>query len=142
MEYKKQSHAVYYTRYHIVISTKYRRKVLKSGVGDYLQKKVLQIGRFYPDLEIIEVKTDLDHMHLLISIPPKYPVSKVVNIIKANTARSMRKKFPFLNKVYWGIQGIWSIGYFVSTVGINEEIIRKYVQMQGQEDSGQAKLVF
>ena len=142
MEYKKQSHAVYYTRYHVVISTKYRRKVLKSGVGDYLQKKVLQIGRFYPDLEIIEVKTDLDHMHLLISIPPKYSVSKVVNIIKANTARSMRNKFPFLDKVYWGIEGIWSIGYFVSTVGINEEIIRKYVQMQGEEDSGQAKLVF
>jgi putative transposase len=58
MEYKKQSHAVYYTRYHIVISTKYRRKVFKSGVGDYLQKKVFQIGRFYPDIEIIEVKTD------------------------------------------------------------------------------------
>ena len=63
-------------------------------------------------------------------------------MIKANTGSAMRKRFSFLDKVYWGIEGIWSIGYFVSTVGINEATIRKYVQMQGKEDSGQAKLEF
>ncbi len=49
-------------------------------------------------------------------------------------------KFPFLDKVYWGVEGIWSIGYFVSTVGINESVIRKYIEMQGKEDRGQAQL--
>jgi putative transposase len=52
----------------------------------------------------------------------------------------MHKKFPFLDKVYWSINGIWPIGYFVSMVGINEETIRKYIQKQGEEDSGQALL--
>lgn len=142
MEYNKQAHAVYYAQYHIVISTKYRRKVLKAGMGDYLKRKVLQISKFQPEIEIIEVNTDLDHIHLLVSIPPKFSVSEVVKMIKAHTGTAMRKRFPFLDKVYWGINGIWSIGYFVSTVGINEKTIRRYVQKQGEEDSGQAKLEF
>ena len=142
MEYKKQAHVVYYAQYHIVLATKYRRKVLKGGIGDYLRRKILQIHKFHPEIEILEVNTDLDHMHILISIPPKMSVSHVVNLIKANTGRSMRSKFPFLDKVYWGVSGIWSVGYFVSTVGITESTIRRYVQMQGEEDSGQAKLEF
>ena len=141
MEYQKQAHAVYYTRYHIVISTKYRRRVLKSGVGAYLKRKVLQISRFHPEVQILEVNTDKDHMHLLASIPPKLSVSKIVQLIKANTSSSLRKKFKFLDKVYWGIPGIWSIGYFVSTVGVNEQIIRTYLETQSQEDCGQVKLV-
>ena len=140
MEFRKQAHAVYFAQYHIVLSTKYRRKVLRSGVGAYLQKAVMQVSHRHPDIEIIEVNTDVDHMHILISIPPKYSVSEVVRLIKANTGRRMRKKFPFLDKVYWGMKGIWSTGYFVSTVGINETIIRNYVRQQGSEDSGQAKL--
>jgi len=140
MEYSKQAHAVYYTRYHIVISTKYRRKVLKSGVGEYLHKVVLQVSSIHPEIEVLEVNTSVDHLHLLVSIPPKYSVCQVVNMIKSNTGRKLRKKFPHLDKVYWGVPGIWSIGYFVSTVGVNESTIRNYVRMQGKEDSGQAKL--
>ena len=54
----------------------------------------------------------------------------------------MRQRFPFLDKVYWGTPGIWSIGHFVSTVEIDEEVIRQYIERQGQEDRGQAKLEF
>ena len=140
MDYRKQSHAVYYTRYHIVVSTKYRRKILKAGVGDYLKKVVLQVSRIHPDIEVVEVNTDVDHMHLLLSIPPKYSVSEVVRIVKANTGRKVREKFPHLDKVYWGVTGIWSVGYFVSTVGVHESTIRNYIEMQGKEDSGQAEL--
>ena len=140
VEYSKQAHAVYYTRYHIVIATKYRRKVLKRGVGDYLKKLVLAVSERKPDLEMLEVNTDVDHLHILMSIPPKYSVSEVVRLIKANTGRKMRAKFPHLDKVYWGFKGIWSVGYFVSTVGVHESTIRKYVRQQGEEDSGQAKL--
>jgi putative transposase len=141
MEYQKQAHAVYYTRYHIVVSAKYRRKIFKEGVGEYLQKIMLEISKYHPDIEMIEVNTDLDYVHFLISIPPKYSVSEVVRNIKANTGRRMREKFKFLDKVYWGAEGIWSIGYFVSTVGINESVIRKYIENQATENSGQAKLV-
>ena len=142
MDYKKQSHSVYYTSYHLVISTKYRRKVLKAGFGEYLKKRILGIGEKNPEIEIIEVNTDQDHVHMLLSIPPKYAVSDVVRMIKAKTGAAMRRKFPWLDKVYWGDEGIWSIGYFVSTVGINEKTIKKYIEMQGKEDSGQAKLEF
>ena len=115
---------------------------MRAGFGEYLKKLIIGIGRQNPDIEIIEVKTDIDHVHILLSIPPKLSVSEVVRMIKAKTGAVMRKRFPFLDKVYWGTDGIWSIGYFVSTAGINEEVIKKYIKMQGEEDSGQAKLEF
>ena len=66
----------------------------------------------------------------------------VVRIIKSNTGKALRDKFDFLSQVYHGVSGVWSDGYFVSTVGVNEETIANYVRMQGKEDSGQAKLEF
>jgi putative transposase len=142
VDYKKQGHSVYYTRYHLVFSTKYRRKILRDGFGEYLKKLIIGIGKQNPDIEIVEVNTDVDHVHILLSIPPKLSVSEVVKIIKAKTGSRMRQRFPFLDKVYWGTDGIWSIGHFVSTAGINEEVIKKYIKMQGEEDSGQALLEF
>ncbi|ARN56819.1 IS200/IS605 family transposase [Sedimentisphaera salicampi] len=142
MEYNKQGHSVYYTRYHLVMSTKYRRKIFRSGIGEYLEQVVEGIGRRVSDLEIREINTDEDHVHILLSIPPKYSVSEIVNKLKANTGRVLRRKFTWLDKVYWDQDGIWSVGYFVSTVGINEETIRKYIEHQGREDSGEAKLLF
>ena len=68
-------------------------------------------------------------------------VGKIVGILKTNTSRRLKEKFPFLKEVYWGTDGIWSDGYFVSTIGINEKIIQRYIQLQGEEDSGQAQLV-
>ena len=140
--YKKQGHCVYYAKYHIVTTTKYRRKVLKGGMGGYLKKCILGVQRKYPEIQIEEVNTDEDHMHVLVSIPPKMSVSHVVNLIKSNTGRIMRKRFRFLDQVYRDEPGIWSIGYFVSTVGIDEETIQRYIEYQGREDSGQVQLEF
>ena len=72
-------------------------------------------------------------------IPPKYAVSDIIGTMKCNTARRLNKKFPFLEKVYWGTDSIWSKGFFVSTVGVNEQTIRNYVQWQGEEDFGQTE---
>jgi putative transposase len=69
-------------------------------------------------------------------------VGSVVRIVKTNTSRGLKQKFPFLKQVYWGTDGIWSEGYFASTVGVNEEIIKRYIEHQGKQDSGQAKLAF
>ena len=66
-------------------------------------------------------------------------VGSVVRLIKSNTARRLKKKFAFLKQAYWGTDGIWSEGYFVSTTGINEETIRKYIEAQGKEDLGHIK---
>lgn len=103
-------------------------------------ERLKEVRNRYPEIDILEINHDQDHVHMLVSIPPKMSVGKVVGIIKANTSRRLKEKFPFLKKVYWGTDGIWSDGYFVSTVGINETIIQKYIQHQGQEDSGQAQL--
>lgn len=139
MEYRKQSHALYYTCYHLVFATKYRRKVLKSGMGAYLKLAMRRIVKVCPDVQIVEQNTDEDHIHLLVSIPPKRSVSEVVRLMKGGSAHAMRLKFPFLDRVYYGADGIWSGGYFVSTVGVDEETIRKYIEYQGREDMGQTK---
>jgi putative transposase len=140
VKYNRTGHAVFYIRYHLVMSTKYRRKIFKGGMADYLQLKIREVPRYCPEIIIHEVNTDQDHAHMLISIAPKLAIAQAVSIIKANTARDMRTKFPFLDNVYWGSDGIWSIGYFISTVGVTEEIIKRYINRQGQEDSGQAQL--
>jgi len=140
MEYKKQSHCVYRCDYHLVMTTKYRRKIFNSGVFAYFESKLQEVRKYYPEIEFLEVNHDIDHVHLLLSIPPKMSVGSVVRVIKANTSRGVKKKFPFLKDVYWGTDGIWSDGYFVSTVGLKQDVLRRYIQHQGKEDTGQAKL--
>jgi len=142
MEFRRQSNCVYKCEYHIVLVSKYRRKIFNDGVLKHVKKCLGKLAEYHPAIEILEMNHDEDHIHFLISIPPKMSVGSVVRIIKSNTARDMKKKFSFLKEVYWGTGSIWSGGYFVSTVGINERIIRWYIEMQGQEDSGQAQLEF
>lgn len=142
MKFRKQGHAVYYAQYHIVLCSRYRRKIFRHHLGEYLKLCVKGITRVYPDIVIKEANCDEDHIHLLIVIPPKRAVSWVVNVLKSNTARLMRKRYAFLKKLYPKKVGIWSAGYFVSTVGVNEQVIAAYIRHQGKEDQGQAKLEF
>ena len=141
MEFNKQAHCVFYARYHLVFVTKYRRKLLKHGMGAYLKIIIHLISKNFPEVWVHEVNADEDHVHLLATIPPKYSVSEVVGQLKGKTAYAMRIKFPFLKAEQSRLDSFWSDGYFVSTVGINEDIIKKYIEHQGQEDLGQAKLV-
>ena len=134
--YRKDQHCVYLCDYHLVLSTKYRRKIFNPGLFTYLERKLLEVTAHYPKLYIKTVNHDQDHIHLLISIPPQMTVGSVVRLIKTNTAKGLKEQFPFLKEVYWGTDSIWSAGYFVSTVGINESIIRKYIEHQGREDVG------
>ena len=142
MKYNKQGHCIYYTRYHIVLATRYRRKIFNEGIGSYLKRSLKSIERKNPEIRIVEANTDVDHRHLLIEIPPKMSVSDAVRLIKCNTGRILRKRYAFLKYVYYGRGGIWSVGYFVSTSGISEEVIRNYIEYQGREDRGQAQLEF
>ena len=140
MRYRKQAQCVYYARYHVIFVTKYRRKALKEGMGSFCVGILRRICRNYPDLVLYDAKTDEDHVHLLISIPPKWSVSGAVNVLKTNSSRAMRRKFRFLNdQLYDRHVGFWSDGYFVSTVGVDENQIQKYIQLQGAEDSGQTQ---
>ena len=94
-----------------------------------------------PEVEIEKVGfEDKDHVHLVIIIPPKYAVSKVVGRIKGSSGSKLRKKFPWLGKVYWQENVVWSPGYFVSTVGLDEKWVKRYVEWQGRKDSGQLQM--
>jgi len=93
-----------------------------------------------PGCEILEQNIQVDHIHLSMVIPPKYAVSEVIGRVKQYTASRLRKKFALLEKVYWKERVVWSPGYFVSTVGLDEKQITEYVKWQGQQDTVQASL--
>lgn len=140
MEVRRQAHAFYRCEYHIVITTRYRRKIFKGGVKPYLKLKLVEIRKYYPDIQFIKTGIQSDHVHMVMVIPPKYSVSTVVQKIKQNTAKALRDKFEFLKYVFYGRGGIWSIGYFVSTIGLDEKTVQDYVERQEREDLGRAKL--
>jgi len=118
----------------------HRYKVLVKGVDEYLLKEMDEICKVYPEIEYVQRNIQPDHVHLVLSFPPKYSIAMVVQIIKSNTGKAIWEKFEFLRKRYYGRGGIWSAGYFVSTVGLNEKLIERYVRYQEKEDLGQAKL--
>ena len=140
MEIRRQAHSVYRCMYHIVWIPRYRYKILVKGIDDYLLTKMDEVRKNYPEIEYIERNVQPDHVHIVVSFPPKYSIAQVVQIIKQNTGKALKDKFEFLRNRYYGRGGIWSNGYFVSTVGLDEQTIRTYVRYQEQEDLGQAKL--
>ncbi len=142
MEARVSGHGVYRTEYHVVWIPKYRRRILNPGVRGYVRKLFPKVMRSLPGCEIVELNIQVDHIHMLIVIPPKYAVSAVIVQVKQYTARGLREKFSWLGKVYWKERVVWSPGYFVSTGGLNEKQILTYVKWQAHQDSGQAKLEF
>jgi|SRR3989344_72448 len=137
MQLIRLAHCVYHCEYHVVIVTKYRREVFNQGVFAYLKERLAEITEHYPQIKVRQINHDKDHLHLLISIPPTMAVGKAIGIIKVNTARNIKQKFPFIKQVYWGTDALWSEGYFVTTVGANEATIKKYIEEQGKKDLGQ-----
>ncbi|SNZ19478.1 IS200/IS605 family transposase [Cohaesibacter gelatinilyticus] len=139
MEVIKTSHSMYCLRYDVVWVCKYRRKILKPGVCSYIRKTLPGLLRAMPGVTIETIGFDQDHLHMLMVIPPKYSIADVMGQLKSQLASRMRKFFPWLSKVYWKENIIWSPGYFVSSVWLDEETIRRYVEHQGQQDSGQLR---
>ena len=140
MENRFSGHGVYRTEYHMVWIPKYRRRVLNPGVTGYISKLFPKILLEMPGVEMLESNILRDHIHVVMIIPPKYAVSEVIGRIKGRSASILRKKFAWLGKLYWKENIVWSPGYFVSTIGINEKQIMRYVKWQDHQDSGQAKL--
>jgi putative transposase len=140
MEYIKTAHSIYYLQYHVVWVCKYRRRILKPGVTSYLRKLMPKLLRSMPGVTVETIGFDWDHLHLVMSIPPKYSISSVIGELKSQSASKLRNKFPWLSKVYWKENIVWSPGFFVSSVGVDEETIKSYVEHQGCQDSGQLQL--
>jgi putative transposase len=140
VEIRLSGHTAYHTEYHIIWIPKYRFHVLNLGVQKYLEKLFPKVMEELPGCEIVKYSIQTDHVHMVMMIPPKYAVSAVVGKIKGMTSSQLRKKFRWMKLRYSRENVVWSPGYFVSTVGVEREKILKYVEYQGRQDSGQAKL--
>ena len=140
MHNRVSNHSVYRTEYHVVWIPKYRRRILNPGVAAYLAKLFPKLLRQLPGVEIVLQNIQPDHLHAVMVIPPRYAVSDVIGRLKCQSASLLRKQFGWLDRVYWKENVVWSPGYFVSTVGVDEAKILAYVRWQERQDSGQAQL--
>ena len=131
-KYKTQSHVTYNCRYHIVWITKYRFRIVDKEIEVAL-KWIIQEVCDWKGIEILEGSVGEEHIHLYIDIPPKYSISDVMKWIKGKSAERLLKRYEKLSKRYWG-RHLWARGYFVSTVGITDTVIRQYIQRQRQQE--------
>ncbi len=132
-QFKRLSHSVYEWKYHIVFCPKYRYRILKNEIGEYTQQQVYQLCRQKEDTEVLELNVQVDHVHLVASIAPKYAVSEFLGYLKGQLALRLFQQYESIARRYWG-RHLWARGYCVSTVGLDEEKIRKYVQWQEQQE--------
>ena len=141
MEIKLQGHTAYKAQYHIVWITKYRRSLFgNQGLRNLMGMIIFDMVREMPGVEIKELNVQEDHVHMFVEVPPKYAVSGVVQKIKGGSSAKIRKKVAYLGKMRTKKDVLWSRGYFVSTVGIDEKVIERYVKFQGERDNGQMTL--
>ena len=135
MSSNKLSHTVWECKYHIVIVPKYRRKIiygkLRKEIGIILRKLCE-----YKGIEIIEAKACIDHIHMCISIPPKYAVSYILGYLKGKSAIMIFERFSNLTQNFKG-NSFWTRGYYVSSVGLDEAKIKNYIKNQEIHDQAE-----
>lgn len=131
--YKKLSHSVWLCTYHIVFCPKFRFKILSGKAEVIVRNELYRLCDRKDQIYIEEINIQEDHVHMILSIPPKYAVSDIMGMLKGKTAIKLFDSMPSLRKRYWG-NHLWSRGYCVSTIGLNEEKIRKYVKWQQGRD--------
>ena len=136
--FSKLSHVLWCCQYHIVWVPKYGYRVLRGPVGEEVHNCIhVFAGRL--GCVIIELNVQQDHVHLLVKIPPKVSISEFMGSVKGQTAIRVFKKFPYLReRPYWG-NHFWANGYCVDTVGLDTEMIRKYIVYQERNERAQEK---
>jgi putative transposase len=142
MRIQHLNHSTYQHQYHIVWTTRGRRNILQSYVKSELLYSFENTIRKYPTLYLWNANTGQDHVHLQIEIPPDIAVSDAVGKMKANSSFHLRRKFKFIQDIYLEKDGIWSVGYFSSTIGLNEEQIRRYIDWQAKHEKVQTINLF
>ena len=131
-EYQSLSHTRWDCKYHIVFIPKRRKKLIYGALRKHLGEIFRELAQ-QRDCKVIEGHLMLDHVHMCLSVPPKYSVSNVVGYIKGKSAISIARHFGGRQRNFTG-EVFWARGYFVSTVGLDEEIVRAYIRNQEQED--------
>lgn len=135
-EFKKLTHSLYHCKYHIIFCPKYRYRILKGELGAYVYRELYRLSDHKDHVEMIEANVQADHVHVVMSIAPKYSVASIMGYLKGKLALRVYTNYPEVKKRLWGGK-FWSRGYCVSTVGIDEEKVRKYVRWQEARDKHQ-----
>ncbi|MBU0493037.1 MAG: IS200/IS605 family transposase [Chloroflexi bacterium] len=131
--FKKLSHSIYECKYHVVFCPKYRYRIFSGDVAEYTRQQIYALCRQKDLVEVLELNVQPDHVHLVVSIPPKYAVSDLLGYLKGKLAIRLFRQYEKFGRRYWG-RHLWSRGYCVSTVGLDEDKIRRYVKWQEQRE--------
>ncbi len=131
--FRKLSHAIWHCQYHLVWVPKYRYRVLEGRLKEFVGENIRSLCE-WKRIEILEMNIQVDHVHIVVSIAPRISISQAIGILKGKTAIKIFKSFPGLKKKpYWG-NHFWARGYCSSTVGLDEDQIRKYVKYQEEQE--------
>lgn len=125
-------HSKWVCKYHVVFTPKYRRKIIYNELREDIKEIIKDLCK-WKGIKIIEGHMMSDHVHLLLSIPPKYSISSVMGYLKGKSAMMIFERHANLRYKY-GRRNFWSTGYYVSTVGINESTVAKYIREQENQD--------
>jgi putative transposase len=139
--FKKLSHSIYECKYHFVFCPKYRYPIFEGKLGDYTKHQLYHLARQKDLVEVEELNVQPDHIHTILLIPPKYSVSSIMGFLKGKISLHLFHRYEHLGKRYWG-RHLWSRGYCVSMVGLDEEQIRKYVRWQNKKEKEAEQLGF
>ena len=131
-QFNKLAHAVWQCKYHVVWCPKYRFKILKGEIGKSVRDIIKQLTE-WRGIDILEGNVQEDHIHLVLSIPPKYSIAETVGFLKGKSAIKIFDMHTELKRRYWG-RHFWAKGYCVSTIGLDEDQIREYVRLQMHKD--------
>ena len=119
------AHTKWECKYHIVFAPKYRRQVIYGKVKEDIGKMLRKLCE-YKGVEIIEAEACKDHIHMLVSIPPKYSVSQIMGYLKGKSSLMIYEKYANM-KYKYGNRHFWCRGYYVSTVGLNKRAVEQYI---------------
>ena len=131
--FRKLSHTLYECKYHIAFCPKYRFRIFDDRIGEYARQQLYFFSRQKDLVEIMELNIQNDHIHMVASIPPKYSISSMMGFLKGKLSMNLFQRYERMGKKFWG-RHLWSRGYCVSTVGLDEDKIRKYVRWQEKKD--------
>jgi putative transposase len=139
-DWKSQAHVRWECKYHVVIVPKYRKKALYGKLRSEIGSIFRELCR-YKGIELEEGKAMADHIHMLLSIPPKYSIAMTVGYLKAKSAIRIHRGLMKMRGTLFG-RSFWSRGYFVSTVGLDEAEIRQYIKEQEKLQKDQIEFEF
>ena len=133
MKLDNNNHSVFKLYYHLILVTKYRRKVINDEILDYLKERFKIIGTSY-NLHLEEMNHDEDHVHILFRAEPKSEISKFINAYKSSTSRMIKQKYPYVKEKLWESK-FWSQSFcLITTGGVTTEVIKQYIDSQGEKN--------